>query len=217
MLVFRFRCGSLLSRCFSGRIPSILGKRTTYVSILVPFGLSIKNRFLAQCQATLNSGAGSSQLVGSKLLYYHDDLEKQRTRRNFISGLIFAVYRLFRILIRIVQLIVMYTPLLIVYPFVRKNESKLKRWQLWALSTVERSGPAFVKFAQWASTRRDLFSKEFCDLFTRLQTSTSPHPWPRTEKALKEALGPDWKEFFLIFDEKVVGSGCIAQVRIFSA
>jgi hypothetical protein len=49
-------------------------------------------------------------------------------------------------------------------------------WDLLA-HRVERSGPALLKFLQWASTRRDLFPKAFCKAAARLQVGSSVC-WP---------------------------------------
>lgn len=205
----RFRCVGFLTRTRSAFSPSLLRNRTCYFSAFIPIGLSIKNRYMVQCQT---SPVGIPD-VGSKLIYYHDSLAKlRRKRRNFIVAIYLAMRRFVRMCLRVCQLLIMYTPLLIAYPFMRGSENRLQRWRLWALYLVERSGPAFIKFAQWASTRRDLFSKEFCDLFSQLHTSTKPHSWKRTQKAMEEALGPDWRRFFQDFEEKPCGSGCVAQV-----
>ncbi|KYO36510.1 hypothetical protein Y1Q_0024234 [Alligator mississippiensis] len=41
-------------------------------------------------------------------------------------------------------------------------------WLQLLLKATETSGPTFIKLGQWASTRRDLFSEEFCAKFSKL-------------------------------------------------
>jgi predicted unusual protein kinase regulating ubiquinone biosynthesis (AarF/ABC1/UbiB family) len=81
---------------------------------------------------------------------------------------------------------------------------------------LERSGPAFVKLAQYASTRPDVLPPAICARLGALQDSTEPHSWADSEAELERALGPDWEQALEIKPqdrERPVGSGCIAQVH----
>eukprot|EP00049_Salpingoeca_infusionum_P010129 m.171544 g.171544 ORF g.171544 m.171544 type:complete len:558 (+) comp14552_c0_seq3:726-2399(+) len=84
-------------------------------------------------------------------------------------------------------------------------------WWSWLLWSVERSGPTFIKFVQWMSSRRDLFSEDTCNRCSRLHASVRTHTLAETEDALKRAFGEEWKSIFRIEDEPI-GSGCVAQV-----
>ncbi|GLG96210.1 Uncharacterized protein GBIM_03030 [Gryllus bimaculatus] len=76
------------------------------------------------------------------------------------------------------------------------------------------SGPIIIKFGQWASTRRDIFSEELCFYLAKLQRKTTPHSWYYTEKCLENAYGSKWRDIFVGFDNRgqPIGSGCCAQV-----
>lgn len=63
---------------------------------------------------------------------------------------------------------------------------------------------------QWATTRADLFSPEFCDYFGKLRDETVGHPWKHTEEIMKTDLGGLSERLEL--DKEPIGSGCIAQV-----
>lgn len=78
------------------------------------------------------------------------------------------------------------------------------------LYCVECSGAAVVKLMQWAGSRPDLFGRDFCAVFSRLQDDTTPHSWRHTERVMKEAYGKDWRDRIKL--GKVIGSGCIGQV-----
>lgn len=79
---------------------------------------------------------------------------------------------------------------------------------------VEHAGATFIKLCQWASTRRDLFSKEFCDVFSGLNYKVRPHAWSHTVDVLKQAYGENWRQMLHLSDrQKPIGSGCIAQVN----
>lgn len=84
-------------------------------------------------------------------------------------------------------------------------------WWGWLLFTLARSGPAFIKGCQWASTRQDLFPKSVCKRLGQLQESVVHHEWAHTQALLDEAFGPHWDEY-LKLEKKPIGSGCVAQV-----
>ena len=77
---------------------------------------------------------------------------------------------------------------------------------------IQLAGPAFIKLGQWASTRRDIFSEDFCRALSKLHTRCSPHSWRATEQLLCENFGEDWEEKVIILDRNAIGSGCVAQV-----
>ena len=90
------------------------------------------------------------------------------------------------------------------------------------------SGPTFVKFFQWASTRQDIFPKSFCARFATLQSNARTHSWRDTQRLMAASFGalccvsahciadhpagPDWEQQIHVEADGVVGSGCIAQV-----
>ena len=84
-------------------------------------------------------------------------------------------------------------------------------WWAWAVQALEIAGPTFIKLAQWAASRPDMFPTTFCERFGVLHDATTPHGWEHTAVTLDSALGSDWSQR-LILDPEVIGSGCIAQV-----
>lgn len=74
-----------------------------------------------------------------------------------------------------------------------------KTWD-YALWAIETAGPTYIKLAQWASTRNDLFSPEFVGYFSKLQDETRGHSWKETESALERAYGKEWRKV-LSFDK----------------
>ncbi|KAG9337321.1 hypothetical protein JZ751_028889 [Albula glossodonta] len=91
------------------------------------------------------------------------------------------------------------------------------RWLDALLWVTETSGPTFIKLGQWASTRRDVFSPEFCDRFSRLHVQVRPHTWAHTKQCLTRAFGEAWRRLFVFDSKEPVGSGCVAQVYRASA
>jgi hypothetical protein len=88
-------------------------------------------------------------------------------------------------------------------PMLQRYHQKLTQstWD-YALWAIESAGPTYIKLAQWASTRNDLFSPEFVGHFSKLQAETRGHSWRETEQCLERAYGKDWKKL-LSFDRVI--------------
>jgi aarF domain-containing kinase len=112
---------------------------------------------------------------------------------------------------RIASLSVLATPLVLLTPASYVSNTAQKYMWDYALWGIEQAGPTFIKFTQWATTRQDLFSQEFCNHFGQLRDKTRGHAWKDTEKLLKSELGENWREI-MDLELKPIGSGCIAQV-----
>jgi aarF domain-containing kinase len=80
-------------------------------------------------------------------------------------------------------------------------------------NTLEASGPLFIKLGQWASTRLDLFSPDFCRHLSRLQGDSEPHSFAESRAIIEAEFGKDLDDLFVEFDPVPIGSGCIAQVH----
>ncbi|KAL4003673.1 ABC1 family protein [Acanthocheilonema viteae] len=121
--------------------------------------------------------------------------------------------RSIKIMLRIVSLSLFFTPLLITFPFACFWSSFEELWWKWMLWMVQRSGPTFIKLGQWASTRRDIFAKDFCDRMSILHTKTTYRPWHFSQHALDHLFGDSrWKDFVVSIETDPIGSGCIAEV-----
>lgn len=69
---------------------------------------------------------------------------------------------------RILTLSALSTPLICMYPVsLLSDKVKDYSWN-YALRAIEQSGPTFIKLVQWATTRQDLFSVEFCSHFGKV-------------------------------------------------
>ena len=80
------------------------------------------------------------------------------------------------------------------------------------MTVLQTAGPAFVKLGQWASTRRDLFTEDFCKALSELHVHCRTHSWEETVKQLDSSLGQDWSSWLEIPDHTPIGSGSVAQV-----
>mmetsp|Transcript_30095 Transcript_30095/g.45873 ORF Transcript_30095/g.45873 Transcript_30095/m.45873 type:complete len:699 (-) Transcript_30095:185-2281(-) len=91
-----------------------------------------------------------------------------------------------------------------------------KIWYTWIASCLASSGPAFIKWGQWASTRYDIFPESLCLALSRLHNDAPAHSWIYTQKVLESSLGlaqGTLLDTFDSFDEIPIASGSIAQVH----
>ena len=77
---------------------------------------------------------------------------------------------------------------------------------------VSLCGAALVKWAQWASVRRDIFPEDFCDAMSALHDDAPRHSRRETERAIRRELGVPSDRVFAHFPALPVASGSIAQV-----
>ena len=137
------------------------------------------------------------------------------TRRDWADDLLESLgntkmQRAWTALTRLAQLSMLATPLVVMAPFAYVSNTVHKYSWEYALWGIEQAGPTFVKWVQWATTRQDLFSPEFCQYFGQLRDNTRGHPWEHTQTLLEEDLGP--LASHLKLESTPIGSGCIAQV-----
>ena len=78
--------------------------------------------------------------------------------------------------------------------------------------SIQHLGPTFIKLAQWASTRPDLFPPRLVNRLIKLQDDVAVnHPRGTIEKTLTAAFGARWKDL-LELDPVPLGAGSVAQV-----
>ncbi|WP_175412692.1 AarF/ABC1/UbiB kinase family protein [Streptomyces sp. TRM64462] len=93
-----------------------------------------------------------------------------------------------------------------------RRQTATESWPEELARIVERLGPAFIKFAQIASTREDVLPPRACGALKRLHDAVEPMRHEDVHRALIEHFGPDWPELLPGFHPEPVGSGSIACV-----
>ena len=94
------------------------------------------------------------------------------------------------------------------------------------MKALSRSGPAFIKWGQWASTRADMFPQRLCDEMSMLHSNAPSHSFKYTRGLVEEALQEGgtydscssdenncFDAVFDSFESEPVASGSIAQVH----
>ncbi|KAL3919189.1 MAG: hypothetical protein SGILL_003881 [Bacillariaceae sp.] len=112
---------------------------------------------------------------------------------------------------RLTSLSILATPMMVLVPLSYVSQRAHQAAWNYALWGIEQAGPTWIKLMQWASTRQDLFSPEFCQHFGKLRDETEGHSWRETTRILQEELGDKGLEALEI-KTTPIGSGCIAQV-----
>ncbi|XP_042325846.1 uncharacterized aarF domain-containing protein kinase 2 [Sceloporus undulatus] len=139
-------------------------------------------------------------------------LHPQRKAHLDNAAFLWHVRLFFSIVIRAFVLLLKFGPFLWLYPITYVSPSFASLWVHLLLKVTESSGPTFIKLGQWASTRRDLFSEDFCLKFSKLHIKVTPHSWDYTKQSLRMAFGDSWEKVFTFESHEPVGSGCVAQV-----
>lgn len=116
--------------------------------------------------------------------------------------------------VRFFWLWMIFTPVVLTTPIVVwGNTKKRKFWMRLLRRTLEISGPAFIKWGQWAATRADLFPRDMCHELERLHADAPGHDYSITSQSIQDAFGFPLEVLFSEFDRLPVASGSIGQVH----
>eukprot|EP00192_Tetraselmis_astigmatica_P009037 CAMPEP_0117684252 /NCGR_PEP_ID=MMETSP0804-20121206/20968_1 /TAXON_ID=1074897 /ORGANISM="Tetraselmis astigmatica, Strain CCMP880" /LENGTH=680 /DNA_ID=CAMNT_0005495167 /DNA_START=198 /DNA_END=2240 /DNA_ORIENTATION=- len=118
-----------------------------------------------------------------------------------------------QMLARSLYLLALFAPLVMLSPICLRLEVAREQWIALFCWTLERAGPAFMKWGQWAATRPDMFPPDLCQTLEKLQSNAPCHPASRSIGAVEESFGCPIEEIFEEFDRRPIASGSIAQVH----
>ncbi|GCC35770.1 uncharacterized aarF domain-containing protein kinase 2 [Chiloscyllium punctatum] len=204
---------------FSCRIRSVMFKPMLNITVLMSGRPALKASFRLKYFPKLTLaylGLGASSVANSqkavtmeaKVLHWPNS----KAKHSFLKDLFWKLRLTVQVAVRAVILLLRFGPLLLLYPVCLASSSFGTFWCNLLLRSIEAAGPTYIKLGQWLSTRRDLFSAEFCDKLSRLHVHGVPHPWHYTEYSMKRAFGEGWSNIFQFENKKPIRSGCIAQV-----
>lgn len=132
----------------------------------------------------------------------------------YLSSFVFSLFEGLIMFFRAVYLTVIFSPCIAMAPFADSFGIEFrKKWLRLVHSTLEKAGPAFIKWGQWAATRPDLFPSDMCTELAELQTNAPAHCYDYTKMTIERAFGRKIPEIFEKFEEKPIASGSIAQVH----
>lgn len=134
--------------------------------------------------------------------------------RIYVTSLIFSAVEMVIIIFRSIYLAFLFTPSILMAPFAENVGSKYRKtWLRLVHRTLEKAGPAFIKWGQWAATRPDLFANDLCTELSKLHTKAPAHSYAYTKKTVEKAFGRKISDIFVDFEEEPVASGSVAQVH----
>ncbi|XP_052114418.1 uncharacterized protein LOC107480623 [Arachis duranensis] len=118
------------------------------------------------------------------------------------------------LLVRAIYLAMLFSPSILMAPVADYFGPEFRKvWLRVVHRTLEKAGPAFIKWGQWAATRPDLFPRDLCMKLSELHTKAPEHSFYYTKKTIERAFGRKISEIFENFEEVPVASGSIAQVH----
>lgn len=131
----------------------------------------------------------------------------------YLSTLLFSVIEGLILLVRAIYLGILFSPSIMMAPFADCCGPRFRKlWLVIVHRTLEKAGPAFIKWGQWAATRPDLFPRDLCTKLSELHSKAPEHSFAYTKKTIERAFGRKLSEIFESFEEEPVASGSIAQV-----
>ncbi|XP_057960499.1 uncharacterized protein LOC131152707 [Malania oleifera] len=132
----------------------------------------------------------------------------------YVTSLFFSILESFAMLLRAIYLTILFAPSIVMAPLADCLGPRFRNMWLWVvLRTLEKAGPAFIKWGQWAATRPDLFPRDLCAQLAELHSKAPQHSFSYTKKAIERAFGRKLSEIFEDFEELPIASGSIAQVH----
>lgn len=150
----------------------------------------------------------AEHLPSKDTLYLH-----AQDGRVYLTSFLLSLLECFILFLRVIYLAFLFSPSIVMAPFVESLGSRYRKtWLHVVHCTLEKAGPAFIKWGQWAATRPDLFPKDLCTELAKLQTKAPAHSFSFTQKSIEKAFGRKLPEIFERFDEEPVASGSVAQV-----
>lgn len=131
-----------------------------------------------------------------------------------MASLVWSILEGLILVFRAIYLTVLFAPSIMMAPFADSFGPQFRKlWLQVVLRTLEKAGPAFIKWGQWAATRPDLFPRDLCGKLAELHTKAPEHSFAYTKKTIERAFGRKISEIFENFEEIPVASGSIAQVH----
>ncbi|CAL9781420.1 unnamed protein product [Musa acuminata subsp. burmannicoides] len=132
----------------------------------------------------------------------------------FLTSFILSLLECFILFLRAFYLAILFSPIIVMAPLADDCGPKFRKvWIHLVHSTLEKAGPALIKWGQWAATRPDLFPSDLCTELAKLHTKAPAHSFAYTRKSIEKAFGRKLSDVFENFEEEPVASGSVAQVH----
>lgn len=114
---------------------------------------------------------------------------------------------------RFLALSTIFTPLLVLSLPCMVLGYRREAWVRLLRVTLSLSGPAFIKWGQWAATRHDMFPRDVCRELQKLHSDAPSHDLAHTESEIEDSFGFRVEDLFDEFEGEPVASGSIGQIH----
>lgn len=204
----------LSQRCFYGgpalppigRIACAVSLALTRSNLVAPGIIAFIIGEFAWMQRTW---AEAEQIPSRGTLYLH-----AQDGHVYLTSFLFSLLEFFILFLRAIYLAVLFSPCIAMAPFVESLGIQYRKiWLSLVHHTLEKAGPAFIKWGQWAATRPDLFPRDLCTELAKLHMKAPAHSFSFSKKSIESAFGRKLPEIFETFEEEPVASGSVAQVH----
>jgi aarF domain-containing kinase len=175
----------------------------------LPLLMSLRWQTQASCYSV--KPLKGSRAAGKELLQKHTYYSRMLPKGLQLSAHIFL--KKLDLTLRAMFLSMLFFPILLGAPLALHFGVGTDLWVQMVRKSLEIAGPAFVKWGQWASTRRDMFPGELCLELSRLYTMVPSHKYCHTKRLVEQAFGQRMEDMFEDFEEEPCASGSIAQVH----
>ncbi|KAK9689026.1 hypothetical protein RND81_09G029500 [Saponaria officinalis] len=203
----------LLMQPYGGPALCRISKMATAVSLALSRYHLLAPSLLAVIAGQLSSGQSTwshaESLPASGALYAHAE-----NGHIYLTSFVFSVVEALLVFLRAIYLAVVFSPCIMMAPWADSlGEDFRKAWLRILRRTLEKAGPAFIKWGQWAATRPDLFPQDLCTELAELHSKAPAHGFSFSKKTIEQAFGRKLGEIFETFEEVPVASGSVAQVH----
>ncbi|KAF8330430.1 protein kinase [Cantharellus anzutake] len=204
-----FRCSLFLATPVAGAAVLLFPRETSPVPLI----LSSPKAIPCTSFATKDASYATHQMSSPQE-------QRQSVMRKILLFIKFKIWEPILIARRFIHLTFLFVPVFLTIPIIlfgpRQGKHNGRRgalvWYAFLTHQMQRAGPTFIKFAQWAATRQDLFPAEMCERLGQLHSAGEPHSLRHTKRVIERVFKRPFDEVFVSFDEKPIGVGAIGQV-----
>lgn len=189
-----------------GRVTRAVSLALTRSNLVAPGVFSFVIGEFARVQRTCAEAEG---LPTKDALYIH-----AQDGHIYLALFLVSLLECIMLFIRAIYLAFLFSPCIAMSLFKDSLGTRFrKKWLHVVHHTLEKAGPAFIKWGQWAAARPDLFPRDLCAELGKLHTKAPAHSFDFTKNSIEKAFGRKLPEIFENFDEEPVASGSVAQVH----